>query len=54
MMVSRKKVNEVAKRIKRKQHITASQARDQVAQGYGYKDFAEMNKHLMVMGEWKS
>lgn len=52
--VSRKRFNETAKKVKRKEHITGAQARDQLARGYGYADFADMNKHMMVMGEWKS
>lgn len=52
--VSRKRFNENAKKIKRKEHITAAEARDQLARGFGYTDFAEMNLHMMKMGEWKS
>ena len=52
--VSRKRFTQNAKRLKRKGHITGAQARDQLARGFGYADFAEMNKHMMVMGEWKS
>lgn len=52
--VSRKRFNENAKKVKRKQFITGAEARDQLARGYGYNDFKEMNLHMMKMGEWKS
>lgn len=51
--VSRKRFNENAKKVKRKEHITGAEARDQLARGYGYTDFSEMNLHMMKMGHWK-
>ncbi|ATN93272.1 hypothetical protein [Marinobacter phage PS6] len=53
MMVSRKKFNDQAKRLKRKQFITGAEARDQLAREQGYTDFAAMEKALRVTGEWK-
>lgn len=53
-MVSRKKYNEEAKRIKRKQFITASEARDRLAQQkYGYPSFQALESAMTEKGEWK-
>lgn len=53
-MVSRKKFNEEAKRIKRKLFITAAEARDRLAsQRYGYSTFVELEQAMTDQGKWK-
>ncbi len=52
-MKSRKKFNEEAKRLKRKQFLTGAEARDRLAVKEGYTDFSAMEKALKITGEWK-
>jgi len=52
-MKSRKKFNEEAKRLKRKQFLTASDARDKWARHHGYTDFAAMEQFMIERGDWK-
>lgn len=51
--MNRKKFNEAAKRLKRKQFLTAAEARDVLARKEGYDDFAAMEKIKIERGEWK-
>lgn len=53
-MVSRKKFNEEAKRMKRKLFVTAAEARDRLAANrYGYATFAELEQAMTDQGKWK-
>ncbi|KAE8546178.1 hypothetical protein [Marinobacter nauticus] len=52
-MTSRKKFNEAAKRLKRKQFLTAAEARDELARKEGYRNFAWMEQAMIERGEWK-
>jgi len=52
-MVSRKKFNEAAKRLKRKQFLTAAEARNVMAREYGHRDFTDMEQKLIERGDWK-
>lgn len=51
--VSRKKFNEAAKRLKRKQFLTAAEARDKLAGLHGYTNFAAMERTMITRGDWK-
>ena len=51
--ISRKRFNENAKKVKRKQFITGAEARDRLAKDYGYTDFAAMERDMIQRGEWK-
>lgn len=52
-MASRKKFNEAAKRLKRKQFLTAAESRNVLAREYGYHDFAAMEQTMIQRGDWK-
>lgn len=52
-MVSRKKFNEAAKRLKRKQFLTAAEARDELARKEGYRNFAWLEHDMIQRGDWK-
>lgn len=53
MILSRKRFNQSAKRLKRKQFITADAARNYMARQHGYPDFATMEKTMVEKGDWK-
>lgn len=53
MVLSRKRFNESAKRLKRKQFLTADGARNEMARQHGYPNFAAMEKAMIEKGDWK-
>ena len=42
MKISQKKFNDEAKKLKRKLHLTAPEARDELARKYGYQNYADV------------
>lgn len=52
--ISRKHFNDQAKRLKRRNILTAGAARDYAARKHGFPDFAVMEQAQVAAKEWKA
>lgn len=50
--LSRKQFIQESKVLKRKDHITADKARDELAGKYGYRNYDEMNSEMIELKIW--
>jgi len=52
-MPSKKEFMEQAKRFKRRNYLSGSEARNRLARSYGFQDYGDMERQLVDEGKWR-